>query len=41
MKVLAITLIPYVPVPVTGIQTSTTERKRSVVDNAALAEELG
>ena len=41
MKFLAITLIPYVPDPVTGIQASTTERLRSVVDNAVLAEELG
>ena len=41
MKFLAITLIPYVPDPITGFQASTTERLRSVVDNAALAEELG
>ncbi len=41
MKFLAMTLIPYAPDPVTGIQPSTTERLRSVVDTAALAEELG
>ncbi len=41
MKFLAMTLIPYAPDPVTGIQASTTERLRSVVDNAALAEKLG
>jgi len=41
MKFLAITLIPYLPDPITGIQKSTTERLREVVDNASLAEELG
>ena len=41
MKFLAMTLIPYAPDPVTGIQPSTTDRLRSVVDNAVLAEELG
>ena len=41
MKFLAITLIPNAPDPVTGIQPSPTERLRSVVDNAVLAEELG
>ncbi len=41
MKFLAMTLIPYGPDPVTGIQPTTTERLRSVVDNAVLAEELG
>ena len=41
MKFLTMTLIPYGPDPVTGIQPSTTERLRSVVDNAILAEELG
>ena len=41
MKFLAMTLIPYGPDPVTGIQPSTTERLRSVVDNAVLVEELG
>ena len=41
MKFLAITLIPYAPDPITGIQKSTTERLREVVDNATLAEELG
>ena len=41
MKFLAIKFIPYVPDPVTGIQASTTERLRSVLDNAVLAEVLG
>ena len=41
MKFLAMTLIPYAPDPVTGIQPSTTERLRAVVDKAVLAEELG
>jgi alkanesulfonate monooxygenase SsuD/methylene tetrahydromethanopterin reductase-like flavin-dependent oxidoreductase (luciferase family) len=41
MKFLAITLIPHVPDPITGIRPSTTERLRAVVDNAILAEELG
>ena len=41
MKFLAMTLIPYAPDPITGIQASTTQRLRSVVDNAVLAEELG
>jgi len=41
MKFLAMTLIPYAPDPVTGIQQSTTERLQSVVDTAALVEELG
>ena len=41
MKFLAMTLIPYAPDPVTGIQPSTTERLRSVVETAALVEELG
>ena len=41
MKFLAITLITHVPDPITGIQKSTTERLRDVVDNAVLAEELG
>ena len=41
MKFLAITLISYVPDPITGIKKSTTERLREVVDNASLAEELG
>src|ERR687895_1239420 len=40
MKFLAITLIPHVPDPITGIRPSTTERLRSVVDNAILVEEL-
>ena len=41
MKFLAMTLIPYGPDPVTGIQPSITERLQSVVDKAVLAEELG
>ena len=41
MKFLAITLIPHLPDPVTGILKSTTERLRDVVDMAVLAEELG
>ena len=41
MKFLAMTLIPYGPDPITGIQPSATERLCSVVDNAVLAEELG
>ena len=41
MKFLAITLIPHLSDPVTGVQTSTTERLRSVVGNATLIEELG
>ncbi|MEC9013991.1 MAG: LLM class flavin-dependent oxidoreductase, partial [Chloroflexota bacterium] len=41
MKFLAMTLIPYAPDPVTGIQQSTTDRLSSVVDTATLVEELG
>ena len=41
MKFLAITLIPYAPDPVTGVLATTTDRLRSVVNNAVLAEELG
>ncbi len=41
MKFLAMTLIPHLPDPVTGIQKSTTQRLRDVVQNAVLAEELG
>ena len=41
MKFLAITLITHVPDPITGIQKSTTERLRDVVENAVLAEQLG
>jgi len=41
MKFLAMTLIPFAPDPITGIQVSTTERLKSVVENAVLAEELG
>ncbi|MFD6289682.1 LLM class flavin-dependent oxidoreductase [Streptomyces sp. NPDC060205] len=41
MKFLAITLIVHAPDPVTGIQKSTADRFREVLDNALLAEELG
>ncbi|MGW1892537.1 LLM class flavin-dependent oxidoreductase [Streptomyces sp. NPDC002004] len=41
MKFLAITLIVHAPDPVTGIQKSTNERFREVIDDALLAEELG
>ena len=41
MRFLAITLIVHGPDPVTGVQKSTVERFREVVDNARLAEELG
>ena len=41
MKFLTISLIVHAPDPVTGVQVSTTERFRQVVDAAVLAEELG
>ncbi|MEU2628363.1 LLM class flavin-dependent oxidoreductase [Kitasatospora sp. NPDC007106] len=41
MKFLAITLIVHAPDPVTGVQKSTHDRFREVLDNALLAEELG
>ncbi|WP_416982193.1 LLM class flavin-dependent oxidoreductase [Streptomyces sp. T028] len=41
MKFLAITLIVHAPDPVTGVQKSTNDRFREVIDNALLAEELG
>jgi len=41
MKFLAITLIVHGPDPVTGVQKSTYDRFREVVDSAVLAEELG
>ena len=41
MKLLAMTLIPYAPDPVTGIRQSITDRLRSAVDTAILVEELG
>ncbi len=41
MKFLAITLIVHAPHPVTGVQKSTNDRLREVIDNAVLAEELG
>jgi alkanesulfonate monooxygenase SsuD/methylene tetrahydromethanopterin reductase-like flavin-dependent oxidoreductase (luciferase family) len=41
VKFLAITLIVHAPHPITGVQKSTTDRFREVIDNALLAEELG
>ncbi|MFC9083910.1 LLM class flavin-dependent oxidoreductase [Streptomyces sp. NPDC057062] len=41
MKFIAITLIVHRPDSVTGVQKSTHDRFREVVDNALLAEELG
>ena len=41
MKFLTISLIVHAPDPVTGQQKSTADRFREVLDNAALAEELG
>lgn len=41
MKFLTITLIVHSPDPVTGVQKTTAERFREVLDNALLAEELG
>jgi alkanesulfonate monooxygenase SsuD/methylene tetrahydromethanopterin reductase-like flavin-dependent oxidoreductase (luciferase family) len=41
MKYLAITLIVHGPDPITGVQKSTHERFREVIDNAVLADELG
>ena len=41
MKFLAMTLIPFAPDPVTGLQPSTTDRLRAVVNNAVMVEELG
>lgn len=41
MKFLAITLIVHSPDPITGIQKSTNDRFREVIDNALLAEDLG
>ncbi|HEY0806402.1 MAG TPA: LLM class flavin-dependent oxidoreductase, partial [Pseudonocardiaceae bacterium] len=41
MKFLAITLIVHRPDPVTGVQKSTQDRFREVIDNARLIEELG
>ncbi|TDU02658.1 alkanesulfonate monooxygenase SsuD/methylene tetrahydromethanopterin reductase-like flavin-dependent oxidoreductase (luciferase family) [Streptomyces sp. 846.5] len=41
MKFITITLIVHSPDPVTGLQPSTQERFRQVVDSALLAEELG
>ncbi|MEY9964766.1 alkanesulfonate monooxygenase SsuD/methylene tetrahydromethanopterin reductase-like flavin-dependent oxidoreductase (luciferase family) [Streptacidiphilus sp. MAP12-16] len=41
MKFITITLIVQAPDPVTGVQASTQERFRQVVESALLAEELG
>lgn len=41
MKFLVLTLITHVPDPVTGVQISTHDRLRQVVDQAVQAEELG
>jgi hypothetical protein len=41
MRFLTITLIVHAPDPVTGAQTSVTERYKEVLDNAVLAEECG
>ncbi len=41
MRFLLITLIVHAPDPVTGVQKSTSDRFREVLDNAVLAEELG
>jgi alkanesulfonate monooxygenase SsuD/methylene tetrahydromethanopterin reductase-like flavin-dependent oxidoreductase (luciferase family) len=41
VKFLVITLIVHAPDPVTGVQKSTHERFREVIDNALLAEDLG
>ncbi len=41
MRFLLITLIVHAPDPVTGVQKSTSDRLREVLDNARLGEELG
>jgi alkanesulfonate monooxygenase SsuD/methylene tetrahydromethanopterin reductase-like flavin-dependent oxidoreductase (luciferase family) len=41
VKFLLITLIVHAPHPRTGLQKTTTERFREVIDNALLAEDLG
>ena len=41
MKFLQLTLITHVPDPVTGVQLSTHDRLRQVIDHAVQAEELG
>jgi alkanesulfonate monooxygenase SsuD/methylene tetrahydromethanopterin reductase-like flavin-dependent oxidoreductase (luciferase family) len=41
MRFITITLIVHAPDPHTGVQKSTQERFREVVENARLAEELG
>jgi alkanesulfonate monooxygenase SsuD/methylene tetrahydromethanopterin reductase-like flavin-dependent oxidoreductase (luciferase family) len=41
VRFLAITLIVHAPHPVTGVQKSTADRFREVIDNALLIEELG
>lgn len=41
MRFLLITLIVHAPNPVTGVQKTTSDRFREVLDNAVMAEELG
>jgi hypothetical protein len=41
VKFVAITLIVHTPDPLAGVQKSTNDRFREVIDNAVLAEELG
>ena len=41
MRFLLITLIVHAPDPITGVQKSTSDRFREVLDNARLSEELG
>lgn len=41
MKFLAIIIVVHGPDPITGVQRSTHDRFREVVDNAILAEQLG
>jgi alkanesulfonate monooxygenase SsuD/methylene tetrahydromethanopterin reductase-like flavin-dependent oxidoreductase (luciferase family) len=41
MRFLLITLIVHAPDPVTGVQRSTSDRFREVLDSAVMAEELG
>jgi alkanesulfonate monooxygenase SsuD/methylene tetrahydromethanopterin reductase-like flavin-dependent oxidoreductase (luciferase family) len=41
MKFINITLIVHAPHPITGIQVSTNDRFKQVIDDALLAEELG
>lgn len=41
MRFLPITLIVHAPDPITGVQRSTSDRLREVLNNAVLGEELG